>query len=172
MVQNNTWLFIPIYCFRFVSNSSETSYFIQEFSGFGLLFSFHCSVCFCRFLLSATTSISYHKQLSLSRTFFEKLFDFFFWFFSGGLWLNTGIPSKIKVFRDRRSQRRVIIYHISSMVVNTFLKFFSSFLFFTFLKGNHQKWSPFLLNLHYDFFVFKVTFLEYTPYFFLFPIFM
>ena len=157
-----------------LSNLVTRCFLSKNFRGlvYCLVFIVLCFIIFCRFLLSATTSISYHKQLSLSRTFFEKLFDFFFWFFSGGLWLNTGIPSKIKVFRDRRSQRRVIIYHISSMVVNTFLKFFSSFLFFTFLKGNHQKWSPFLLNLHYDFFVFKVTFLEYTPYFFLFPIFM
>ena len=102
-------------------------FLVKEFSGFGLLFSFHCSVCFCRSLSSATTSISYHKQLPLSRTFLKNFFDFFFWFFSGGLWLNTGIPSKIKFFRGRRSQRRVIIYHISSMVVNTFFHLFSTF---------------------------------------------
>ena len=99
-------------------------FLVKEFSGFGLLFSFHCSVCFCRFLLPATTSISYHKQLSLSRTFW-KTFVFFFRVFSGGLWLNTGIPSKIKVFPVCCSQRRVIIYHITSMVVNTFFQLFS-----------------------------------------------
>ena len=64
---------------RFVSNSSETSYFIQEFSGFGLLFSFHCSVFLLFFVVSC-----YQRQLlylTISSCLCQELFWKTFWFF-------------------------------------------------------------------------------------------
>ena len=123
-----------------LSNLVTRCFLSKNFRGlvYCLVFIVLCFIIFCRFLLSATTSISYHKQLSLSRTFFEKLFDFFFWFFSGGLWLNTGIPSKIKVFRGRRSQRRVIIYHIPKALSTTFFTLFISRFYYLFFLNKHD----------------------------------
>ena len=79
LVQNNTWLFFPFYCFRFVSIFPKLHYFLnKEFSGFGSLFSYHCSLLFFWFVLSATTSIFYHFHGSLSTTFLFFSLNLFF----------------------------------------------------------------------------------------------
>ena len=88
------------YCFRFVS-FSETSYLLKNFRGL-----VHCLViivlcCFFWFVLSATTSISYHFQGSLSTTFFIFSLNLFSRFFSGALGVNTGNPCRFKVFCRR-----------------------------------------------------------------------
>jgi hypothetical protein len=51
--------------------------FYKEFSGFGSLFSYHCSLLFFWFISSATTSTSYHFYGSLSTTFLFFLKSFF-----------------------------------------------------------------------------------------------
>ena len=101
---------------------SETSYYYKEFSGFGSLFSYHCSLLF------------YQRQLLYLITFEEvcqQLFYFFLNLFFKAVSQEL-LESTLETLVDSRflppfPQRRILIYHILFDLSTCFFNFFYFF---------------------------------------------